>query len=457
MNKTGEHTILCALLCMALTSCSSQNSGAQASYQTKKTLSTDEVKLTIVGSSTSFRALESVSSSFHELYPNCTVEYEYIQDYDKLLQTRLDHNENVDLFITNNITADSSNLPYALELSSQSDSLDLSDTYEGLIHNFTISGSDGGLYAIPLGGEVRGMYVNTTLLDTLGLKTPSNYSELLECCAKLKEKGYIPLQGNPNNFGAMLMYPYIANTIANADDYTSVYNTVNSRADGCSTLFQQPYERLYELVSKGYYDYKTVETNLGLFTNGTDSAAALNFLNVVTDSSNTTKKLDDIGQVAFMPGIMSLKNTIDKAKDDYHSSINYEFILSPVGDESGYAYLSPSAGIAINKNSSHTDWCLEFLNYLFSAEENKSFAEEQNIIPNTKDALTIIDNTFDVDEKHVSQLGQVTFDYVFYDVIKKSLTDVSKANNPKYMQSDGTMYPLSYYMNALDTAIKKKE
>jgi spermidine/putrescine-binding protein len=160
-----------------------------------------------------------------------------------------------------------------------------------------------------------------------------------------------------------------------------------------------------------------------------------------------------VGKVAFMPGVMSFKSYLDKTRDDYHSGIDYEFILSPVGDDGGFAYLSPATGIAVNKNSSNTAWALEFMNYLFTRDVNKSFAKEQNIIPNTTDAMDIVKSTFKIDPNRICELGQVTFDYVFYDVMKKSYIDVSKANNPKYMQSDGTMYSLQHYMDALESAL----
>ena len=37
-------------------------------------------------------------------------------------------------------------------------------------------------------------------------------------------------------------------------------------------------------------------------------------------------------------------------------------------------------------------------------------------------------------------------------MIKGTLTDVSKGNNPKYMQEDGTLYPLQHYMDTLESA-----
>lgn len=428
--------------------------GKSSGYQAKQELAdSGDVTLTLVGMTPAFKAMESVIASFSRVYPNCTVEYEYLQDYQDNLPKRLKSNTDVDLFLTKNITADSPLLPYALELSAHSDALDLSGTYEGLIRNFTVTGSTGAqLYAVPMGGELRGMYVNRTLLRTQGLSVPENYAQLLDCCAALKKAGYVPLQGNPGSFSQLLMYPYICGLVAGAKDYQTLYDRVDACEPGISEVFREPMARLYELVKNGYYNYKYVETTEQTFLDGRDDTAAMNFLNIVSTDGADPVKRDDVGQVAFMPGTMSLKSTLDKLKSDYHSEIDYTFILSPVSDGGGYAYLSPATGIAVNRNSAHTEWALEFLNYLFTPEVNRAFAEEQNIIPNTAQALDVITDTFHVDDAHVCQLGQVTFRYVFYDVVHQPLIDVSKANNPKYMQPDGTMYDLEYYMAELESA-----
>lgn len=426
---------------------------SEAGYTKNTSLSDEAVTLTLTGMTASFKSMESVISSFRSVYPNCTINYEYVQDYSKSIATRLGNNDNVDIFITNNITADSALKPYALDLLAGDNSPDLSDTYDGLIHNFEVTENGGThLYAVPLGGEVRGLFVNRTLLSSLGLTEPTNYTELMSCCASLKKAGYIPFQGNPGTFGQQLMYPYICALIADSDDYSAVYNRVASCEAGVSELFREPMTRLYEMVSDGYYNYKTVESDLGLFTDGQDETTAMNFLNILKNADGAWTKKDDVGQTAFMPGTMSIKALIDKEKDDYHSLIDYDFILSPVTDNGGFAYLSPSSGIAINKNSANSAWAVEFLNYLFSAQVNRSFAAEENIIPNTADALGYIKTKFAVGDDHICQLGEVTFDYVFYNIIKKALIEVSKANNPKYMQADGTMYDLEYYMNNLESA-----
>jgi ABC-type Fe3+ transport system substrate-binding protein len=112
-------------------------------------------------------------------------------------------------------------------------------------------------------------------------------------------------------------------------------------------------------------------------------------------------------------------------------------------------------GIAVNKNGANTAWALEFVNYLMSDKANRAYAARQNIIPNTGDAMDSINSAFSTPSDRVCQLGQVTFGYVFYDVMKKALMDVSKANNPKYMQADGTMYGLDHYMTELEGAFAK--
>jgi len=444
--KIKTIVIFCLIMSVVFASCKQKGQ-----YKRSKTLSTSEnIQLNIVGNIAFSKSIETAITSFSKLYPNVSIEYEYLQDYANLLQKRLADNNDVDLFITNNIQANSKLLPYALELKSQSN-LNLSATFEGLVRNFTIT-EDGKneLYAIPLGGEIRGLFVNKTLLNTLGLSVPKTYDELMHCCKVLKQAGYIPLQGNPGRFGQLLFYPYICNLIANAPDYNATYQAVNTCKLGISKLFTEPFSELYEIVSQDYYNYKYVETQFNSFFDQTDETTVYSFLNIIPDEKGGYLKKDDKSQIAFMPGTMAMKNFIDKTKNDYHFTIDYEFILAPVSNDGGYAYLSPASGIAVNKNSAHVEWSIEFLNFLFSEQENKKFASDQNIVPNTADAMDYLNSKFNIENKNISQLGQVSFDYVFYNVVNKTLIDISKANNPKYMAPDGTMYSFEYYMKQLE-------
>ncbi len=407
------------------------------------------------------KALEDIGHRFHEIYPNCTIEYEYLQDYYETLAKRLPEESNkLDLFFSSNVQEGSVVLPYSLELFSQSEALDLSETYEGMIKNFTYMNSDSNapaeIYAIPTGGELRGMFVNVTLLKSLNLSVPTNQQELLNACKVLSENGYVPLHGNPGSFGQQLLYPYVCNLIANSDDYQTKYQQLNSCEAGVSAFFEEPMSLMYQLIENKYYNYKYVENELAMFIDSSNEGIARDFLSIGMNESGEYYKKDDLGQVAFMPAPMTTSGTIAKTKEDYHSNIEYTFILSPVAEEGGFAYMSPAQGLVINKNSDQLDWALEFMNFFFTSQNNKAYAEEFGIIPNTSDALSYIENKFDIKENQISQLGQMTFDYGFYGIITKSLVEVSKANNPKYMKDETTLYDFSYYMDRLETRFEEQ-
>ena len=170
----------------------------------------EQVVLRVVSATPTNKALEKAALLFNKKYPNCTVEYEYLQNYYESLSARLAPGaaEQVDLFTTSNIQAGTEYLENTLELFSQGDALDLSDTHEGLIKNFEFKhgGAERKIYAIPMGAELRGMYVNKTLLASLGLEVPENRAQLLAACKVIRDNGMIPLQANPGNFGQHFLY-----------------------------------------------------------------------------------------------------------------------------------------------------------------------------------------------------------------------------------------------------------
>lgn len=443
------------LLAAALTGCASPDNKPAA-------VTAEPVTLIVAGSWEDCKAIEAVGRAFTEQNPECTIVYEYVQDYYDSLEKRMTGESAIDIFFTSNIQADSQMLPYALDLYSRKD-FDYSQTFDGLRENFALWDTTPGeakLYAMPLGAEMRGMYINLTLLKSLGIETPKNQAELLAACEKFKQNGYTALQGNPGMFAQLLLYPWICNIIANADDPKAAYDKVSNREPGLSEMFMEPFKLLYTLVEKGYYDYKLEQTERNMFMDTKDLSIAQCFLNV-WEKDGVWAKTDDLGQVAFMPGTMSLKSVVDKVKDDYHSEIEYVFVPAPVGPDGGYAYMSPAHGIAINKASANLDWSVKFIDFLFGPTGNELFAKEFNIVPNTKEAFEYITKAYDIPGDHISHLGQVTFNYNFYGMITQTLTDISKGNNPKYMMQndDGTvsLYPLEYYTNTLEESIVGNE
>jgi ABC-type glycerol-3-phosphate transport system substrate-binding protein len=464
MKHTPRRFGIGILFVSSLFSCS-----GNPSYSANGSLdASQEVSLTLCGASQSNLAIENVITAFEKIYPHCRVTYECLQNYNSSLAKRLTNNDSIDLFIADSISADASEgkpLSFAGDLY-QEKALDLSKTYQGLNENSALSTGDATkLYYLPFGGEIRGMFVNKTLLASQNLSIPTNYSQLLSCCKalagadpKTAPSPYLPLQGNPGSFGTYLMYPYICNLIANAADPDAVRAKINACEDGVEELFREPLKRLYDLTQGYYYNYGYAEDTLKNFTDGTGTTACYSFFNIRQNAeTGLYEKKDNLGNVPFLPWTYSLKTMMEKTKVDFESTIDYEFVLSPVGDEGGFGYLSPSNWIALNKNSKQKAWALEFLNYLFSDEGNRLYAEYAGVVPNSDDALDFIKTTFNVPSDRVCDVGQASFDYPFYkNVISPTLVSASKSNREKYMQanSDGTYtaHPFDYYLAALKAA-----
>jgi ABC-type glycerol-3-phosphate transport system substrate-binding protein len=163
---------------LALTGC-----GSGSSYSKNASLSLDEkISLTICGAAQTNASLEKVITSFNKIYPNCSVHYECVMDYNNALTKRLANNDSVDLFVCDKNTSSSPFLPYTDELRAEK-SLDLSNTFEGLMKNSSLNtGSGDLLYYLPFGGEVRGLFVNKTLLKKENLSVPIKWSEVLSVC-----------------------------------------------------------------------------------------------------------------------------------------------------------------------------------------------------------------------------------------------------------------------------------
>lgn len=452
--------VLCVAGILAVTGCSS--TGRDGTYKKNPALdASKDVHLRIASGQDSWPEMDGVIAKFEEVYPNCTIVCECIEEYAENLPVRLNQDEEkIDLFKTSNIQKATVYKDNALNLRSEEANqfLDLSQANAGLVDNFRYTGGEDAQYAIPYGGEMRGMYVNKTLLSQYGLEVPKNRAELMHCCEVLHAAGLIPLQSAPGTFAQQLLYPYICNSVVNGGNYEEMYAAIENIDDGVSEYFRDAYSFLYEIVEKGYYDYKRAEEEYGYTFDGSDGKAR-DFLNVRKVSDDTYEKQDDIGQIAFLVDTQGFGQDLAKTKADYHSEIEYTFILSPVGEDGGCAYLSPADGLAINNRSDNVDWSLEFLNFFLSPEINKVFAEQSGKIPNTADALL----QFDVPANRTCDVGQMTFSYTFYKTVTTlmltgydDMIGISKMNAEKYMKDngDGTfsiMYTLEDYMARLES------
>lgn len=455
MKKIITMLLTAAMILCLFAACGSEKTGPEANLP--------EVTLRIAGSATDCSAMEWAAAAFKEQYPNCTVIYEYLQgEYADVISERAlsAGDDRIDLFITTTgIQGDHDLLQSCGDLMSL-EGLDLSHTFPSLLENAMYIESDGSeatkCYCLPMGAQMRGMYINMTLLKANGIETaPKNQAELLADCEILKKAGYVPLQGESSVFPQQLLYPWICNTVANADNYDETYNLVNTRDPAACELFRPIYEFMYSLVENGYYDYIRSREEFGLLKDSATETYARGLLNIVETGEGSGEYVagEDAGEAAFVVQALSLTPSVEQMKEDYHSEIEYIFVPAPVGVDGGYVYLSPADMIGFNKNSEKLEWVVKFLNFLFTPENNEQFAEKYYVIPNTEGAFDYVSNLFDVPTNHISEVGQATFDWGFYRTLTRASSEelralpaIAKANNPKYFDpATGAMYPFDHF------------
>ena len=111
---------------------------------------------------------------------------------------------------------------------------------------------NGELLRVPLAMNPCGIVVNKTLLKDNGLEVPTKYSEFLSVVEALREKGYTPIQGSEQHVYGELMIGMIMNILAKDKDATAKLEAGDvSVVDVVKPVF----ERLTEIIDKGYTDY----------------------------------------------------------------------------------------------------------------------------------------------------------------------------------------------------------
>ncbi|MDD3222837.1 MAG: extracellular solute-binding protein [Lachnospiraceae bacterium] len=402
------------------------------------------------------KAMNTVSNAFMDKYPNVTVQMQYIEDYDTNA-VQLFKENSLDMILQKDLTFEEETVKneatgeetstgattdnYFYNFAADGD-IDFSDTNPDISNNYRHirKDEDGNdiayQYSYPLGGETRGVFVNKTLLDEYDLAVPTNFTEFLACCEVLKNNGLIPVQGGGDTAAYGLGMAPAANEAVHSE---TALAAMAAAEPGVSRAFEDTISKIYTLATMRYFDYKAVE-GTGFYTNTSELGQSESFLGISKDKDTfeTVMPENNYGYVAFMPYISSTETVIQSLIDEYHLDTELEFICSPLNDEGTKSpvYITPYYGICANKNSENLDWIREFVNFLFQEENNKIYASDAFIIPNTTEALQFVADTYGVDvDKDVTLCGQIRFsdEYNGFTPLAAGLKEAMKCSAQKYM------------------------
>ncbi|MCQ2506403.1 MAG: ABC transporter substrate-binding protein [Lachnospiraceae bacterium] len=371
----------------------------------------DFVTLRVLGKTTTNLAIEEAAYRFEKLHTNVKIEYEYMQNYDALLEKRLSCDApEVDLFLNTGIVEGNPLAKYCVNLldieSEKNLAFDYSDSLDCIVKPYI----NEHMHSIPLMAMVYGVYVNKTLLNHYGINVPSNYAKFMSALEFVKEKGYVPIHGNPMEIAASFAFSGVCLELekkgkADIDDLYG--NAENIDTAEIFAIFNDYVDKGYIVLNDPIVDVNDGNYELGYNDN---DEMARSFFNIKYDETERKyKKCDDLGRVPFLIASTEFAETLNNCKQNYSSEIEYEFILLPISEASGYAYILPTHAISICKTSENIDYAVEFLNFMFSKEENVNIANVSGEFPNVYDINKYINQRLGVPEKFIFEYGKLEF------------------------------------------------
>ncbi len=335
-------------------------------------LDTDtECSITVVGNYDNFEALEAEFERFGEYYPNVSMSYMKLDDYNNILGTVLDGEDAPNIFFSYTWMMENekydSVIAHAEDLSDASLGLNLDCIRQGLINH----DDEGHVIMVPVFSRSYGMLVNNDLFEKEGLTVPTTWTELLAVCEEFAGKGYSsPMMGysleSSSCFMYTVAYPMFVATLAENSDALALANGLDPAA---GEYMRPALNKVEQLVQSGCIDINECD-NIGDNYTG----VILRFFEgdvpmmiCAADTVSGTKKRESQSE-AFT-----------------ESPFEYSFAPIPLTDEGGYFIDSPSIEFSVNRDCDNLDMTNEFMRFLITAGELNEMASVKRLVTPTAD------------------------------------------------------------------------
>ena len=331
-----------------------------------------EFSLTVAGSYSNFESLEAEFERFYEYYPNASMQYVAMDDYNNVISSALISSEPPDIFTTAGWMIGNSNYDRMFEACEV-----LSDPLLGIdcscIRDSLIRTTDSGdILMLPIFTTSYGMLVNMDIFEKQGLRVPTDFKEFMEVCTALKAAGYeSPVMGvnrssSSGLFNAFSYAMFGYNVLQNGDKI----DKLNALDPSAGEVMRSTLERLYEFVNSGCVDVAKCK-------------------NEITDEYNSVIMRFFEGDVPMMMGTGDVVSGTAKRESKSDAFVanpfKYRFFMAPSGDEGGYFINSVNICFSVNKNSKNLDMANEFMRFLISRQELGNMARLKRMITPTDD------------------------------------------------------------------------
>lgn len=387
MKTTGfiKRILICASsigMAVSLLTCGSTS---EKSAKFKPSLPTDTTcSIKVVGSYSNFESLESEFERFYEYYPNVSLNYVYLDDYDNTITSALVSDEAPDIYVTATWMLDDSKMKPVFDsaeiLSDPSLNINLDCIRKGA--RWTLE--NGDVIMLPIFTRSYGMLVNMDIFEKNGLEVPENYSELVDACDRLKAAGYeTPIMGaNVTTVAGMyyaFAFPFFCDNVINNPDSVEALNSMDPSA---GEMMRPALEMIQTFVDEGYLNPALCSEE-------------------IEDDYNAVIMRFFEGDVPMMLGsgdmVSGTLKRESKSEAFQAEPFNYRFFVVPIGEDGGYFLDSVNLFFSVNKNSSNLDMTNEFIRFLMREKELGNMAAIKRLITPTND--------FSLDEVYSSLEG----------------------------------------------------
>ncbi len=257
-----------------------------------------------------------------------------------------------DIFITNRILDTDLAAKRLVDLSDYDFVDDISDTI------LAQAAIDGGVYLLPVGNTMHGIYYNKTLMEENNWDVPTNFAELESLCDKIKAAG---------------ITPGIIGTKLHDDPFSAVFNL--AKTDWFSSSEGAQWEQDFlsgNATAAGTWEdtmnYVQQYMDIGMFSADPQ------------DQSNTDLILEEMGNRRIMFCTSMLDVSITKLPNG--DALGMMPYLSKDGSKNVYIY-SPASYIGINShltepgNEKKLEAAIQLLSLLYSSEGQAAFMTER--------------------------------------------------------------------------------
>ena len=324
----------------------------------------------IVGSYDNFEALEAEFDRFNAYYPNVSLSYVKLDDYNNTLSTVLEGNDKPNIFFS--YTWMMGNDKYNSVVSHMEDltkstlSSNLDCIRPGLINH----DSEGKVLMVPVFSRTYGMLVNNDLFKKEKINLPNNYSELLSICKSFSDKGYkSPMMGYSEKSSSCLMntiaYPLFISELANNKEALDLANNLDPSA---GVYMRSALEMVDELIKNKCID--------------------------ISECDNIKDNYGKVIQRFFegdVPMMICTADTVSGTKKRESQSeaytknpFNYSFLPIPLVGKGKYFIDSPSIEFSVNKDCDDLDMTNEFMRFLITNKELNEMASVKRLVTPTK-------------------------------------------------------------------------